>query len=226
MSSPFEVKAEKGGGGDYEVPPAENHPAVLVGLIDLGTQRVEYANEVKWMRKIYLIWELTACRLSGTKERNHVVGRDYTLTFGEKSKLRGLIESWFNKKFAEGQPFDLIKLLGRPCLLTIVHGTSGKGNVYAKIDSITAVPKGMTVPPAQQKALIWSIGEAEPVPTAEWVPFLYGRPVKEVIEDSQEYRQKRGQTMSNGSGQHAPVPATPVVPVPVAPVSVPSDIPF
>src|SRR5579859_1912968 len=137
MSNPFTVKAKAGGG--TEVPPAGNHPAVLVALIDLGTQRTEYNNQVSWQRKVYLVWELTTEQVAGTTN-NHVIGRDYTLTFSSKSLLRGLIEKWRGRGFAENEEFDLSKLLGQKCLLTVIHKTSGNDRLYAKIECISSVP--------------------------------------------------------------------------------------
>lgn len=55
----FQLKANKGGGGNggEQVPPG-NHPAVLVALIDMGTQHDEYQGKASWRCNVLLVWEL------------------------------------------------------------------------------------------------------------------------------------------------------------------------
>src|SRR5262249_31692767 len=59
------------------------------------------------------------------------------------------------KKIPKDQNYDIWQELGKPCLLTVVHNTKG----YPKVSSVAAVPKTMTVPPAQHEPVFWTIGE-------------------------------------------------------------------
>ena len=172
--------------GDFESAPPGNHPAVLVALIDLGTQETSYQNNVEWKPQVYLVWELVTEKMTGTKDRNHVIGRSFTASLHEKSMLRGFIEKWRGAKLAEDAEFDLEVLLGKPCLLTVVKTDKG----YAKIETATAIPADKTgkplfaVPTPQNKPFFAPLDGPDDIPA--WVPFLYGEKVQDVIDRCQE----------------------------------------
>lgn len=192
--SAFNVKASSPKSGDMAQ--AGSHPAVLVAMVDLGTHEDEYQGKKSRHRKAYLVWELTA-------EASHqVIGRDYTISFAPKAALRGLVEKWRGRAFAENEEFDLSKILGKPCLLTVVHGTSSKGNPFAKIDGVSPVPKGMPVPPPSRTPFSWEISGKD-LPAADWLPFIYGEAVTDVIRRSEEYR-------GTSPGGVPPAPLAPV----------------
>jgi hypothetical protein len=160
--------------------PAGTHPAVLIALIDLGIQRREYAGKVTWDQLLYLVWELTDEKIPD-KADNFVMGLACKFSFGSKATLRGIIEKWRGKALNDGDEFDVEILLGKPCLVTVTHGASEK-STYAKVETVTAVPKGMKVPPATNKPFIFEIGGREPV-LPDWLPWIFGRPVKDWIAD-------------------------------------------
>lgn len=164
-----------------EVPPADQHPAVCVALIDLGTHQDEYQDSGKkfHVRRVLIVWELTACRKAGTKTANHVVCKDYNLFFGPTSALRKLVEGWRGAGFKEGDDFDISKLLGQKCLINLTHGKSARGSAYAKLASVGKLPKGLECPEPQHKPVAWVVGSEEPLPA--WLPYLYGEPVADVI---------------------------------------------
>ena len=56
--SAFKNKASSGG-GDFAVPPAGSHPAVMVALVDLGMHTDTYQGDTTTNRKLFLVWELT-----------------------------------------------------------------------------------------------------------------------------------------------------------------------
>jgi hypothetical protein len=66
----------------------------------------------------------------------------------EKATLRKFLAAWRGKDFTEDESkaFDITVLLGKSCLLSIIHKTSSSGSTYADIASVSMVPKGMTVP--------------------------------------------------------------------------------
>ena len=182
-----------------EVPPAGSHPAVLVGLIDLGThQRTYQGQDQGEAPQIYLVWELTSEPCPGTN-RNHVLGRQFTNSLNKKAKLRLFIESWSGRQLQEGEEFDYSKMLGKSCLLNVVHKQSGD-YTNANIESVSKPPKGMTVPPAKIETYSWEIGCGKPLPELPWLPPIFGKSVKQVIEASREYTNG---TAANGNGKHA-----------------------
>jgi len=203
--SAFDVKASQG--NVSEIPPAGAHPAVVVAVVDLGTHREVYKDDKKGerealVRKVFICWELTAERCAGFN-RNHVIGREYTLTFSPKSKLRQMLEGWRGKKFNPDEAFNLGKILGQPCLATVTHGKSNAENTYAKLDSVAPVPKGLQVPKPGLTPFLWEIGQGE-FPNQTWLPYTFyngeRKPLKDVIEKSAEWRQLAGGAAADGNG--------------------------
>lgn len=191
--SPWKQKATTAGGAT-EIPKAGSHPAVLIGMIDLGTHEETFEDKDKGtsktvdMRKVLFAWELTAEPISGHKDgRNHVLVRDYNAVFSQRAALRKMVEGWRGKSFIDDEDFDLQKLLGQKCMVTVKHGTSSKGNTFAKLDGIAPVPKGMAVPEPKIKPFAWAIGDGE-FPDPQWLPFLYGEAVRDKISRSKEIK--------------------------------------
>jgi hypothetical protein len=180
----FNVKASAPQSNDLA--PSGNHPAALVAMIDLGTHEEDFQGTKKKNHKVYLAWELTA------EEKHMVVGRDYTLSFSPKSALRGMVEKWRGKSFGDGEQFDLSKVLGKSCLIAIVHKQSTGGDrTYARIDGITPVPKGMTVPPPTKELVCWDMSSGTEPPAHPWIPYLYGEPIGDVIRRSYEWNDRQ-----------------------------------
>jgi hypothetical protein len=115
---------------------------------------------------------------------------------------------------------DLAKLLGRPCLLNVVHVPSKKDaqKIYANIASASQ-PDPRLMPAAPQvKPFAWEIGMPDPVPEADWLPWSMGSKVPDLIRTSQEWEAAHGpapagqppQQAANGSApqQQAPAAAT------------------
>ena len=75
--------------------PEGTHKARLVGLVQLGTVPVEWAGETKWLEKVRLTFELPE-ELHKFKEdeteKPVVISQEYTLSMGEKSNLRPVVE--------------------------------------------------------------------------------------------------------------------------------------
>jgi hypothetical protein len=186
----FGVKATTGGGGgEYDIAPAGNHVAVLVALIDLGTQENSGKFQSKPARRVQLVWELTAEKSEKTGH-NVTIGRDYPVYFNEKAGLRQMIEGWFGKTFQADQEFDLEKLVGQPCMVNVVHKKAGSGNDYAKVEGVKGLPKGLPKPAPTLPFTVWYIGCGKPIPDAEWIPWIVGKPVKDVIAKSPEFQGK------------------------------------
>ncbi len=197
--STWDVTATNTGGGDNESPPEGNHPAVLIGLIDIGTHEDEYNGQQTLNHKILLCWELTAEHKADGSP--FVVCADFNLmpNLSKKSKLRGLLEGWRGKPLEDQEAINLATLIGRPCLINIVQGKSAKGNVFAKIDAVKPPIRGMTVPKPLNDPFIWNaIGT--PFPAPSWLPYLYGRAVGDHIAESREAR-----GLGNGQGSPAAV---------------------
>jgi hypothetical protein len=215
--SGFVLTAKKSsGGGDYEKPPPGNHPAVLVAVIDMGHQWQEpFKGDPKskgaWQHRAFFVWELVTKKQSGST-RNHVIGLDLTLSLNEKAKLRKWVEARMGRPIAEGENYDAAKELGLPCLLNVVEK-----NGYPKIEGVSAVPEGFTVPAPQNKPLAWNITtamDAKRIDLPTWLPYHYGQPIGDVIKKAQELDGMAVEVVN--SPNSAPPPADSNTPAPAA----------
>jgi hypothetical protein len=174
--------------GDYELPPAGMHPAVLIGIIDLGTHNQVYNGQSSEVRKLLFCWELVG--EPNSKGETFVVSQDYTWSLNRKSKLRALVESWLAKGLDEGD-FELGQFLGQSCLLSLAEGTSNSGKKFVEIAAIGPPPRGFIVPPASRTPFTFALAgwpsAVQDPPVPSWVPKLYGRLVLDEIKGSKEY---------------------------------------
>lgn len=138
-------------GTNFVLPPAGNHLARCYGMIEIGTIKEEtgiYAG--KEQKKVRISWEMPhECQDFGKGELEpFAVHKEFTLSMNEKATLRKMLESWRGAPFTEYQAkaFDITRLIGKACMINIIHKTSGKGKEYADIASIAALPKGYDCP--------------------------------------------------------------------------------
>lgn len=162
----------KESGGNFTPAPPGTHLARCFAVISLGTQHSEiYADAFK----IMLMWELPHERVTYEgQERPMTISKEYTLSLSKKAKLRADLESWRGKGFTEEElkGFDVSKIIGQPCLLSVIHKTSGKGSTYAAIASVAKLTKGQECPSAFHKNVSYEVEhgknkEFESLP--EWV---------------------------------------------------------
>lgn len=134
-------------GKAYELVPAGNHLGVCWQVIDLGTQTMTYNEETKKARRILVGWELPNELMSDG--RPFVVSRRYTFSVHEKATFRKHLENWRGKKFTDedfgDDGFDVKNLIGKACFVNVVH-QQANDRVYANVDSIAQLPKGMAAP--------------------------------------------------------------------------------
>lgn len=136
---------------DFKPVDAGTYVARCYSMVHIGTIETEYMGETKEQNKVRITWELPT-ELKVFKEEKgeqpQVVSKEFTLSMHEKSNLRKFLESWRGKGFTEeeAKKFDVTKLLGKSCMLSIIHKTSKQGKIYAEISSISTLPKGMTCP--------------------------------------------------------------------------------
>jgi hypothetical protein len=201
--SPFMATAKSGGGdpGSFEVPPADNHAAVCVGLVNLGTQTKKGYQGApdRDVHEIALFWELVDCRRKDGS--NFVVGKSYTFSLHEKATLRKIVESWIGRKFKDKEKFDISTLLGKSCLLGVIHEEKGE-RTYYKVDTVAKLPPKMQCDAPQHDPFAWSFATDDELPGQEWLPYLIGSKVDDLIAASPEWRAKAG--ASNGRGKPSP----------------------
>jgi hypothetical protein len=146
-------------GGDYELPPAGTHISRCYAIIDLGTQEVLWQNKAKLQPKVHIRWEL--CHELMEDGKPFSVGEKYTNSTDPKANLRHHLESWAGRSMtpSEVEGFDLSKLLGKACQLTVSHepGKRDPSKTYAVVKAVTPLAKGMTAPPMVNKPLHYQV---------------------------------------------------------------------
>jgi hypothetical protein len=145
---PLNYKSSSGA-GDYEPVAAGSHIAVCDIVADLGMQPGSTLFP-KPKQQVYIRFELPNERIEFEKDGKKVtgpavIGRIYTASMNEKANLRHHLESWRGKQFTdeEAEAFDVSAILGKPCMITIMHSKKGD-KTYANIAGIGGLPKGIS----------------------------------------------------------------------------------
>lgn len=169
----------------FELPPSDVHHARCFRVVDLGTQAGDFQGKPTYSRKILISFEL----LGDDKQSDgkpFVISRRFTASLNEKSALRAFVESWQSRRLGPQDlksGFEPAALLGRYGLVTIVH-TERDGKLYANIQSISALPKGMPLPIPVNAAAVFDLDEPD------WSVFeSLSQGVKDSIMASPEYRE-------------------------------------
>lgn len=128
-------------GGDFVLVPQGTHLAICNMVVDVGIQQTGFGEK----HKVYIRWELPNERTEDDKPM--VIGQFYTMSLSEKANLRRDLESWRGKQFTKEElaGFDLRKVLGAPCQVTVLHN-AGPDRTYANVTAVVSFPKGMQKP--------------------------------------------------------------------------------
>lgn len=148
----------KKSGGDYTPAPAGTHLAICYGVIDLGTQEENFEGKQKKAEKVRIVWELPNETTTDGKPMS--IGTFYTVSLHEKAKLRKHLEAWRGRPFTEEElkGFKLTNIIGKPCMLVVVHKPRANGDgVSDSVMSVSFPMKGMAIPPMFNKPLIFDI---------------------------------------------------------------------
>lgn len=150
------MKAPVKSGGNFEPVPAGNHLAHLYQIIHIGTRPDEYQGQPRDSDKLRLTFELTDERKEfkeGEGEKPFSISQEYTFSMGEKANLRKTVEGLLGTALQddEAAAFELEDLLGKPCLLNVVHAEAQNGKTYARIKGASPLPKGMTAAPCSTR---------------------------------------------------------------------------
>ena len=181
--------AKDTGGKNFPPTEAGLHKAILYAIYDIGTQKnIKFNSE---SRKVIFIWEFPYLRINiekdgkETKNLPRVISNTYTLSLGEKSNLRHILETWRGKTFTtdELDGFDLKNVLGKGCQIQVVHNNEGE-KTYANIGGIVQAPPDFKLEP-ENPLILFSIDDENQISdgTPKWI--------KEKIENSKEWKMKK-----------------------------------
>lgn len=184
------MKAPKQEGKKFEPVPAGNHVARVYRIIQIGTITEQYQGEDKEMNKVVVGFELpneTKVFKEGEAAQPYVISREYTFSMNEKANLRKMVEGMLGVVLTdeEADSFDLTDILGKACLLNVVHKKSATGNMYALIQGASPIPKGMDVPPAVNNRQVLDYESWDQETFDSLSDFL-----KEKIRSSKEYMKR------------------------------------
>jgi hypothetical protein len=170
------------GGSDFQQCPVGSHVAICVELIDLGTQHGEWQGKPNTRNQVVIRWETPSELMEDGQP--FLVSAFFTNSLGEKATLRPILESWRGRAFTEEErdSFDLMAVLGKPCLISIIHTDKGK----AKVAGVMALPKGTPVPKPHNPLKSFWIAEWDQAAFDALPEFFKGK-----IMESDEYVERQ-----------------------------------
>ena len=195
-------------GGDFEKPPVGVFPAVCVQVIDLGTQKNEYEGKVSTPRQVRIGWELTGSDKLGSGASHtmadgkpFLVTEIYTLSLGEQANLRAILEGWRGRPFTDDEldGFDISALLGKGCLLDIIHKAKKNGSTKAKVNSVKRWASEDKAPVPVNKEIMFDLTAFDPAVyngLSDWL--------QQKIAQSPEYAEAVGRVLKEDPAKDAP----------------------
>ncbi len=157
--------------------PTGSHQAVCVDIVDLGMVESTWDGEVKSQHKVAVVWQIAEPMENG---KPFLVRERYTLSLGDRAKLRPMLESWRGRPFTDVEldAFDLESVIGANCILSIVHKQGSKGGTFANVASVAPLLKGMAKITADDYVRVCDREPKEPEPvhydepvTVDEIPF-------------------------------------------------------
>lgn len=127
-------------GKEFEKVGEGNHPAVCVGVVDLGTHEKEFKGKKYDSHQLRLIFQAVDQRT--TEGEAMTISKDYTFSDASKN-LKKDVKAWIGQDLSSVDPATLLLRQGN---ITVVHNESEKtGKTYANIEAITGLVKGQKV---------------------------------------------------------------------------------
>lgn len=169
--------------------PGGTYQGICYSLIDIGTQHSVLFNQD--LRQVIITWEIPGVRIDIEKEGQMVslpraISRTYTNSLSEKANLYAHLISWRGAEFTreELDNFDLRKILGRNCLLTIVNKLNKKNKMVANVAAVAKLMKEMKVRKPENPIVSFDMDEDGitniPANVPDWI--------KKMIQESVEYK--------------------------------------
>lgn len=166
--------------------PPGTFPAAVVGVLELGTHTEDTDYGETDRQKLAIVYELAVPQPNGEQ----FLFAEY-LTFSEYTT------SNFYKRYSTimgippiGSDMNPTQLLGRPCGVSIEHREGGKRQTrtYANLAEVIPPLYGQQPYQPRRQPTSWATFEGTPPPDLSWVPSIYGKSLKSIIESSHEAR--------------------------------------
>jgi hypothetical protein len=187
------ILKEEAGGKDFAIAPQGNHLACCYRIVDFGTQKTSWEGNIKLKRQLHFSFELHGNDADDqpllVDGKPMVVSKRYNMSFFETASLRLDLESWRGKPFSTDElaGFDLSNVLGKFCMLNVLHQKVESGKTYANIKGISPVPSALKsmIPDQVNPSVIFSL-DAFDQKVFDGLPDW----MKEIIQQSPEYQTK------------------------------------
>jgi hypothetical protein len=193
-----------GGGGDYVCCPPGNFPGAIVAMFDVGFQPEKdmKTGTMTERRKLVMVFELNKKQPDG---KPFVLAKKYTWSMNEKSNFYKDVVNITGARFKEGEKFNPLSLVSVPVMVNVTNTSNGE-KTYHDISSVSQYPEGFPTPPEPtHEALAWSVMTGDPIPAGlEWVPFVYGKSIQALAEESAEWKKKANPAAATGNDDDPP----------------------
>jgi len=126
-------------------------------IVDAGTLPSEIYEP---KRKLIISWELPHERIEVEgKDLPRSISKFYTLSLNAKSVLRKDLVAWRGRDFTaeELAGFELSKILGTACQITVIESKTGK----AKVSTVSGIPRGTLVPEVFNTKVEYSVDQGQ-----------------------------------------------------------------
>ena len=131
-------------GASFPMIETGTYQGVCVEVVDMGMreQKAFESDEIKMVPKICIVWELSEKRDDG---KNFVFCKEYKSSLHEKAGLRKDLDAWRGVPFTaeELKGFDLERVVGANCMLTVSAYAKQNGHEGRKITGVSKLMKGL-----------------------------------------------------------------------------------
>jgi len=175
------LHAKATGGEDFPPIPLGTHVARCIGVFDIGTQPGSSKFPTP-RHQIVIMWELPMEKMEDG--RPFGISKFYKLSWHSKSTLYKHVVSWQGLPKtptpAEMEDFNIVKVVGAPCQITVSQDESGRETV----DHVSRLMKGIQCPAQVNPSRTFSFEDGDE-PAGDLPDFVSTR-----IKDSPEYKSR------------------------------------
>ena len=177
-----------GGGTMFHVAPVWAHPAIIVGIAELGSADFTYEWVTKHQDEIRVFFEIEAdvnvadeWQPEKIEPRVFITEQNYAFKVWDKSNLWKMISWVYWTQASEIVDFDIEDMLWTKCLITITHNAKG----YSKVASVAAESSKMRYHEQESENFYFSLENMEKFDETRFN--LFAPFVKKRIEESDEF---------------------------------------
>jgi len=141
---------------ERQVCPSGMFPARLIRITQMGFC------ETPWGRKhqVEFTWELSETLMEGDDPRPFVISKIMSESWYSKAPLYKLLKGWRGRDYTkeEKEAFDYNNLLGKCCLLHVVHEDKKEGDgKRAVAEAAMQMPQGQTMGEPVNDSYFWTV---------------------------------------------------------------------